>query len=307
MLRPCPKDTPYNRSPSMEPDFSLSSAKVAFIGLGLMGGSLALALRGHCARLQAYDRSEEIVRLARQRRIIDIASQELTEALEGADLIILAAPVGAILDSLKALGDQVPGGAMVMDLGSTKVEIVNAMNKLPRRFDPIGGHPMCGKETLGLENAEAGLFDGAPFALTPLERTSLLAKRVAEELVEACGARPVWLEAETHDRWTAATSHLPYLVAAALTLAVPDESQPMVGSGLRSTTRLAATRPDMMLDVLKTNRANLLAMMRSLKIQFDQMEAWLEDGAYEELYRALLRSAGKQRAITGHRGEGGER
>lgn len=291
----------------MEPDFSLSRAQVAFIGLGLMGGSLALALRGHCARLQAYDTSEDVVRLARQRGIVDAASQELSEALDGADLIILAAPVCAILDSLKMLGDQVQGEAMVMDLGSTKVEIVNAMHALPRRFDPIGGHPMCGKENLGLENADAGLFLDAPFALTPLERTSQLMKRVAEELVEACGARLVWLEAETHDRWTAATSHLPYLVAAALTLAVPTESQPMVGSGLRSATRLAATHPNMMLDVLKTNRANLLAMMHSLKTQFDQMETWLEDGDYEDLYQALLRSAGKQRAITRRQDEGGER
>jgi prephenate dehydrogenase len=291
----------------MESDFSLSSAKIAFIGLGLMGGSLALALRGRCARLQAYDPSEEVIRLARQRGIVDFASQDLSDALEGADLIILAAPVCAILDWLKVLGDQVPGEAMVMDLGSTKVEIVNAMHDLPQHFDPIGGHPMCGKETLGLENAEAGLFRGAPFALTPLERTSQPAKQAAEELVEACGARPVWLEAETHDRWTAATSHLPYLVAAALTLAVPAESQPMVGSGLRSTTRLAATHPDMMVDVLKTNRANLLVMMRSLKTQFDQMEAWLEEGSYEELYQALLRSAGKQRVITERGGEGEER
>ena len=265
-----------------------------------------MALRGHCARVQAYDPDEETVRLARQRQIVDNASQNLAEALEGVDFIILAAPVCAILEGLNALGDQVRGGAMVMDLGSTKVEIMNAMRELPPHFDPIGGHPMCGKETLGLENAEAGIFRGAPFALTPVERTSKVAKRVAEELVEASGAQPLWLDAETHDRWTAATSHLPYLVAAALTLAVPAESLPMAGSGLRSTTRLAATHPDMMLDVLKTNRENLLVMMKSLRTQFDQIEEWLANGAYEDLYRVLLLSAQKQRVIAGRRAGGGE-
>ncbi len=290
----------------MEPDFSLSEARISFIGLGLMGGSLALALRGHCARLQAYDPDEETVRLARQRQIVDNASQNLAEALEGANFIILAAPVCAILEGLNGLGDQVRGGAMVMDLGSTKVEIVNAMRELPPRFDPIGGHPMCGKETLGLENAEAGIFREAPFALTPLERTSKVAKRVAEKLIEASGARPVWLDAETHDRWTAATSHLPYLVAAALTLTIPAESLPMAGSGLRSTTRIAATHPDMMLDVLKTNRENLLVMMKSLRTQFDQIEDWLVNGSYEDLYQALLRSAMKQGELAGRRAGGGE-
>jgi prephenate dehydrogenase len=289
----------------MEPDFSLSQARLAFIGLGLMGGSLALALQGKCARLQGYDPDEDTVNLARQRQIVDFASQNAAEALDGADLIILAAPVCAILEGLKAIGEQVGGSAMVMDLGSTKVEIVEAMHNLPERFDPIGGHPMCGKETLGLENAEAGLFREAPFALTPLERTSEHAKRLAAELVEAVGARPVWLDAQTHDRWTAATSHLPYLVAAALTLAVPEETRPMVGSGFRSTTRVAATHPDMMLDVLETNRENLLRMMAAMKSQLDQLEKMLEEAAYEDLYQTLLQSSHKQRDMAGRKGEGG--
>jgi prephenate dehydrogenase len=289
----------------MEPDFSLSQAHLAFIGLGLMGGSLALALQGKCAGLQAYDPNKVTIHLAQQRHIVDVASQNMAEALAGADVIILAAPVCAILEGLEAIDDQFPGSAIVMDLGSTKQEIVHAMLGLPKRFDPIGGHPMCGKENLGLENAEAGLFQEAPFALTPLERTSDIAKQLAEELVWAVGARPVWLDAGTHDRWTAATSHLPYLAAAALTLAVPDEARPMVGTGFRSTTRVAATRPDMMLDVIKTNRENLLLLLKSLKTEIDQLEKWLEGEDYQDLYQALLRSSRKQREMAGRKGEGG--
>jgi prephenate dehydrogenase len=289
----------------MEPDFHLSQMNLTFIGLGLMGGSLALALRGKCARMQAFDPNEQTIHQARQRQIVDVPSLNLAEALEGADLIILAAPVCAILENLPVLGDLVGGSAIVMDLGSTKVEIVEAMRGLPERFDAIGGHPMCGKENLGLENADASLFLGAPFALTPLERTSENAKRLAEELVEATGARPVWLDAQTHDRWTAATSHLPYLVAAALTLAAPEESSPMVGSGFCSTTRVAATHPDMMMDVLETNRDNLLKMMSKMKAQFNQLEEWLEEGNYTDLYQALMQSSQKQRQMTRRKAEGG--
>jgi prephenate dehydrogenase len=289
----------------MEPDFHLSQMNLAFIGLGLMGGSLALALRGKCARMQAFDPNGETVKLAMQRQIVDEASQNLAKALERADLIILAAPVCAILENLQTLGNLVSGSAVVMDLGSTKVEIVKAMQGLPKRFDAIGGHPMCGKENLGLENADASLFPGAPFALTPLDRTSEDARRLAEELVEASGARPVWLDAHTHDRWTAATSHLPYLMAAALTLAAPDESRPMVGSGFRSTTRVAATDPGMMMDVLETNRDNLLKMMAKMKAQFNQLEEWLEEGNYADLYQALMQSSQKQRQMAGRKGGGG--
>jgi prephenate dehydrogenase len=289
----------------MEPDFSLSQARLAFIGLGLMGGSLAMALQGKCARLQAYDPDADTVNLARQRQIVDFASQDAAEVLEGADLIILAAPVCAILESLKTLAEQVGASAMVMDLGSTKLEIVEAMHNLPERFDPIGGHPMCGKESLGLENAEASIFHDAPFALTPLKHTSEHARRLAEELVVATGARPVWLDAHTHDRWTAATSHLPYLVAAALTLAVPEETRPMVGSGFRSTTRVAATHPDMMLDVLETNRENLLRMMATMKSELERLEKMLEEAAYGDLYQTLLQSSRKQKDMAGGKGEGG--
>jgi prephenate dehydrogenase len=289
----------------MEPDFHLSQMNLAFIGLGLMGGSLALALRGKCARMQAFDPNGETVKLAMQRQIVDEASQNLAKALENADLIILAAPVCAILENLQTLGNLVSGSAVVMDLGSTKVEIVKAMQGLPKRFDAIGGHPMCGKENLGLENADASLFPGAPFALTPLDRTSEDARRLAEALVEASGARPVWLDAHTHDRWTAATSHLPYLMAAALTLAAPDESRPMVGSGFRSTTRVAATDPGMMMDVLETNRDNLLKMMAKMKAQFNQLEEWLEEGNYADLYQALMQSSQKQRQMAGRKGGGG--
>jgi prephenate dehydrogenase len=255
--------------------------------------------------LQAFDTNTSTIHLAQQRQIVDFASQNMAEVLAGADVIILAAPVCAILEGLKAIEEQFPGSAMIMDLGSTKQEIVGAMLGLPDRFDAIGGHPMCGKETLGLENAEAGLFREAPFALIPLKRTSDKAKRLAEELVDAVGARPVWLDAATHDLWTAATSHLPYLAAAALTLAVPDEARPMVGSGFRSTTRVAATHPDMMLDVIKTNRQNLLRLLKSLKTQIDQLENWLEGEDYQDLYQALLQSSQKQREMAGRKGEGG--
>ena len=149
----------------------LSSSHIAIFGLGLMGGSLALALRDHCASVVGIDRDPAAVALARQKKAVDTASLEPTAFLSRCDLVILAVPVLAIIETLEKLPAWHKGNPVVMDLGSTKVQVVNAMEQLPARFDPIGGHPMCGKEKLSLENADPLLYYNAPFALTPLPRT----------------------------------------------------------------------------------------------------------------------------------------
>jgi prephenate dehydrogenase len=159
-----------------EPAFTrsdlLSSTRVAIMGLGLMGGSLALALRGRCAELLGIDPDPDALALALELGAADRVSANPAELLPEADVIILAAPVLAILSLLQALPDLHPGSPIVLDLGSTKREIVQAMEALPVRFDPLGAHPMCGKETNTLRSAEASLFAGRPFAFTPLARTS---------------------------------------------------------------------------------------------------------------------------------------
>ena len=275
----------------VQPPERLADSAVAILGLGLMGGSLAMALHGKCRLLLGCDPDTLTRSLARKMGLVDHLSADPMDLLSAADIVVMAAPVRAILGLLGTLEALHPSAAVVMDIGSTKRAIVAAMEALPERFDPIGGHPMCGKELSSLNQAEAGLFQGAPYALTPLERTTPRACGLAEQLVFEVGAIPVWLDAETHDRWTAATSHLPYLVSAALAAVTPVEAAPLVGPGWRSSTRLAAQPRRMMLDILSTNRENVLAGLRSLRTYLDCLEKLVVENNETLLTEELNRAA----------------
>lgn len=280
-----------------EPAF-LRDCRVAILGLGLMGGSLALALRGQVRGLLGCDPDPAAAELAQRRQAVDVFSANPAQILPESDLVILAAPVRAILGLLAELPRLHPGRAVVMDLGSTKTRVLAAMQALPARFDPLGGHPMCGKERGSLAAAEPGLFRERAFALTPLERTTARARRLAEELTRAIGARALWLDAATHDRWTAASSHLPYWVSSALAGSTPLEAAPLIGSGFASTSRVAASPAGMMLDVLLTNEANLLEAIGRLRGRLDRMETCLRQGDEAGLLRLLEESAGQRQRLV---------
>lgn len=273
----------------------LSDCSVAIVGLGLMGGSLALALRGFCRELLGIDPDPATAALAQQMRLVDRFSPTPEPLLPEADIVILAAPVGVILDQIARLPQLHPGQALVLDLGSTKSEIMRAMQALPARFDPLGGHPMTGKERSSLREAEAGLYHGAPFAFTPLERTSPRARALGEQIARCAGAQPLWLEAGQHDRLASAVSHVPFLAANALAAVTPDEASVLVGPGFRSTTRVAATPDSMIVDVLLTNRENVLSGLRDLRAQLGLLEAALQAGDEAGL-RTLIRAGAQQRS-----------
>ncbi len=273
----------------------LEESAVAVGGLGLMGGSIALALRGRCRRLLGWDPDPAVVDLALETRAVDEAERLPDTIVARADLIVLAAPVAAIIDLLARLPSMQRGSPMILDLGSTKSAIVEAMAALPSRFDPIGGHPMCGKETPGLVNSQADLFQGAPFALTALPRTTARARGLAEQLVTTIGACPLWIDAATHDRWVAATSHVPFLIAAALVLATPEESLPLAGPGLWSTSRLAASDPKMMLDILQTNRPAVLAALGAFRGELEVLESALARSADDQMGDRLTTAAARRR------------
>ncbi len=271
----------------MEEDGFLSASRVALWGLGLMGGSLAMALKGHCARIDGIDADPETVALAQEWGVVERGSTRPEDVLPNADLVILATPVRVILAQLADLPRLHPGQAVVMDLGSTKQAIMAAMAALPDRFDPLGGHPMSGKEKSSLRYAEASVYRGAPFALTALPRTSQRARQLGEELVRAVQARPLWIDPAQHDRWVAATSHLPYLLSSALARCTPPEAAPLVGSGFRSTARLAGSSTRMMADILATNRQNIRAALARFRSELDQYDALLEAGALDEMVERM--------------------
>jgi prephenate dehydrogenase len=285
----------------MEPPFTLINCRIAILGLGLMGGSLAMALKGKASALYGADPDPRVIELALHHNLLDLGFCSPSEAAAEADLIVLAAPVNSILSLIKILPDLHPGSPVVLDLGSTKQQITAAMAELPSRFEPIGGHPMCGKEKSGLENASANLYQNAPFALTILPRTTPRAQSLAEQLILAVGARPVLVEAQEHDQWAAATSHLPYLVACALTNATPPQVQPLVGPGFRSTSRVAAASSQVMLDILSTNTIAVLEALARYRQEIDLLEELLENNDWKTLASTLERAARRQVDLVGER------
>lgn len=277
---------------------------MVIVGLGLMGGSLGLALKQRqvCRQVVGLVRRSEVVAAAEAAGVVDWATTDPTLALAEADLIIFSTPVRTIVQQLKEWALLFKPGATITDMGSTKQTIVQAMTGLPAEVYPVGSHPMCGKEQAGLAAAEAALYEGAPWILTPLERTPPAATRMVHDLAVAIGAKPRLLTADRHDKLVAAISHLPYTLAAALTLTAQNVAadDPAVwevaASGFRDTSRLAASDVTMMLDILLTNRAALGQMVQAAQKQLNQLTAALAAGD-EAALKSLLEQAAQQRRL----------
>lgn len=267
---------------------SLRETRVCIVGLGLMGGSLALALRGQTAGLTGVDRDPLTLQMARLQDVVDLATDDLAAAVATADLLVLATPVRTILALLDRLSVLRPDGIPVIDLGSTKAAIVAAMDRLPIGFEAIGGHPMCGKETAGLSAADPGLYRGRRFILCRSARTTPAIEATARDLAAAVGARPLYLPPDRHDAIVAAVSHLPYLTSAALMrLAGSEGLWEVSASGFRDTSRLSGTDPRMMLDILLTNREAVLESLDRYQGDLLRLREWLETGDEEELFEWL--------------------
>lgn len=289
---------------SEEPDFA--GACVAVVGLGLMGGSLAgaLAARRACRRVVGISRRPASLDIALQRGWIHDGTTELDRGLAEADVVVLATPPRVVLRQLQDIGPCLRAGALVMDLASTKARIVQAMEHLPAHVQPLGGHPMCGKEQAGIEAAQPDLFAGRPFILSPLPRTSPGALERGKTLVRAVGAVPVVLDAADHDRMVAWVSHLPHTVALSLMGAVMAGAQSdpdlwsLAASGFRDTTRLAASDPDMMLDIFLTNRENILRAMNAFRQHFDQLYTLIEAGGEASLRQHIEAVSRRRRELN---------
>ena len=281
----------------------LVDCRVVIVGLGLMGGSLAGALLGRCRTVVGLARREEAIEQARRLGIIDEGTTDAEEALRDANLVVLATPVRTIVSQLHTLAQHLPTGCLVMDLGSTKAEILEAMADLPAGVEPLGAHPMCGKETSGAAEAEPGLYRGCTFILCPLSRTSNRALTLGKELVEAVGATPLVLDGERQDRLAATLSHLPYLLACALvqtadsTTSDDPAAWEIVAGGFRDTSRVAGSDVHMMLDILATNRTAVLRSATVFRDQFDRLVRLIETGAEDELVEILTRSREERRSM----------
>jgi prephenate dehydrogenase len=235
--------------------------RVAIVGLGLIGGSIGLALHKAKAAQQVtgYDLGKGVCDRARKVGAIDQYYSSLADVVRGAELIILATPVGAMRALLQNLAPAVSQGAVVTDVASTKAQVITwAEEFLPPSVSFVGGHPMTGKELSGVDAADADLFQNHIYCLTPTVRTRPAAVDKVSQLVKILGARVRFLEPAEHDGQVAGVSHLPFLASIALVNTVADgpawrDSSLLAANGFRDSTRLAAGNPEMYRDICLTN------------------------------------------------------
>ena len=281
---------------------SLDQAQVTIVGLGLMGGSLAAALSSEkiCRRVVGVARRPSTLTTARALRFVHEGTTDLQAGVSDADIVVLATPVQDILAKIETIGQWVKPGCLLIDVGSTKGAICRAMAQTPDHVQPLGGHPMCGKESSGLTMAEPGLYRDRVFVLTPLERTSADALNLGLDLVRGIGARPLILEPQRHDHLVAAISHLPYmlavtLVATAELLAQDDDLLwKLAAGGFRDTSRVAAGSIQMMMDILETNRDPILNTLQQAQAQLTLLTDLLQNHRMDDL-QTLLEAAHDRR------------
>lgn len=272
--------------------------RITIIGLGLIGGSLGLALKAAGlpdVEVVGHDRERGAESKARKMGAIDTAEHNLPRAVEGAGMVIIATPILAVREVLEQIAPHVREGAVVTDTGSTKERVLEwAAQLLPEHVSFVGGHPMAGKETPGIDNAEAELFHGRAYCLCPAVDAHEDAVRAMVGLVRLIGAEPMFLDPKEHDQYAAAVSHLPLVASTALfTLmrASPAwrDLAPMASSGFRDVTRLASGDPRMSHDIFLTNRE---AAVHWLDRMIEELRRYrdLLEGDAEELLETFARA-----------------
>jgi prephenate dehydrogenase len=271
--------------------------RVAIIGLGLIGGSIGLALRKTrgSREVVGYDQGRGVGQRAKNLGVIDRYGRTLKETVLDAELVILATPVGAMRQLLQELAPALAPHSVVTDVASTKVQVINwAEEFLPEYAAFIGGHPMAGKEMSGVEVADADLFKNHIYCLTPTLHTSSAAIETLTTLIEQVGARVRFLEPAEHDGQVASVSHLPFAAAVALMNTVAEsaswgDASLLAANGFRDVTRLAAGSPDMYRDICLTNST---AITRSLDQYIAQLIQLREQIANhdKQLYEAFIKA-----------------
>ena len=283
--------------------------RVAIVGLGLLGGSWGLALKkaGFPGRIVGYARRGETRDQALANGAVDEGFAEVTEAVHGADLVILATPVAVIFDHLERLQPHLSPRAIITDVGSTKRRICERAAELyAERPLFLGGHPMAGKERSGLENADARLFENARYVLTPIKPEHLDDNRVQSfrTLVEVIGARPLTTDPATHDLAVAYLSHLPQLLSSGLASLIEEKHTveglilEVAASGFRDVTRLADSPYSVWRDICLTNTENIQMALDALIQKLKSIKVHLGDRELEREFLAAHRLRDRLREIS---------
>lgn len=269
-----------------------------------MGGSFALALKraGLVKRVVGYSKSPSTTEKARRLGVIDIAAESALLAVSGSDIVLIAVPVAATEATFKAIKHLVEPGTLFMDVGSTKRDVVDAARRVLKEQvgNFVPAHPIAGKETAGIEHADAMLYAGRQVILTPLMQTRPDLLQRATDTWAAIGSQVLKMSPENHDAAFAAVSHLPHLLAFAYFSSVAKQPAgkdflSLAGPGFRDFTRIAASDPEMWRDVLMSNREEILKQSQRFRHTLDALEHVMKLGNHEAL-EDLIRSASESRA-----------
>lgn len=278
--------------------------QLGLIGCGLMGGSFALALKraGLVKRVVGYSKSPSTTERARQMGVIDVEAPSALLAVSGADLVLLAVPVSATESTFKAIRHLIGKNTLVMDVGSTKRDVVDTARRVLK--DQVGifvpAHPIAGKELSGVEHADVDLYVGRQVILTPIERTMTVQLEKAQKLWTALDCEVKLMSPEAHDAAFAAVSHLPHMISFALMNAIKGQDQAeeflaLAGPGFRDFSRIAASDPQMWRDVLMSNREEILAQSKHFQRALHALEVALSNGETDKL-ETLIDGASRARA-----------
>ena len=269
--------------------------RIGIIGLGLIGGSIGLALKQadwQGAEVIGYVRRQEIGSLALKLGAVDKVESNLRDVVRGADIVIIATPVLTVKDIFVQIAHDLPNGSIVTDTASTKMQVMRwAEELLPSRISFVGGHPMAGKEVQGIEAAEADLFNNCIYCLTPLPQAKPSAMQTVEDMVKTLGAVHLVIGAQEHDRLVAGISHLPLLLSVALVSATTkdDSWQQMsrlAASGYRDLTRLASGNPKVSADICLSNQAAIVSWIDTFIVELQRLRKMVTDET-DEIEKAL--------------------
>jgi prephenate dehydrogenase len=257
--------------------------KIAVLGLGLIGGSLGLALyqAGIAKQISGYDSNPDTTHHAWEIGAITEICNSAEKAVEQADMVVLATPILTMPELLERIAPKLKRGVLVTDTASTKVQILNwAKTLLPAHVMFVGGHPMAGRELSGIKAAEVGLFEGCAYCLIPVRNTSLEGVAQFSEIVMRLGAHPLVLDADRHDRLVAGISHLPFVLSSALVQCLSKEEDwreltSLAAGGFRDMSRLAAGSPTMYRDICVTNKVEILKCLDALASELGNIRSLL--------------------------------
>lgn len=286
--------------------------RVCILGIGLIGGSLGMALTRHGGELEVrgWDVSETTRQEAMARGAVQIAPGQLNEAVEGADLVIVATPIRSVLPVLRQALPALKPGMVVTDVASTKGELAEAIGRiLPPGVEYIGGHPMAGTEGSGIAAADPFLFENAVYILTPTRTTGQRAMAMLEGLLQLIGAHPLVLGVEEHDRMVAAVSHLPHLAAVSLANAAGNAETKLPGTlslaagGFRDSTRIAMSSPELWAEIVFSNKTQVLAMLDDYLEELKKLRGIIRDDCEEE-FRSYFRRGDEVRRQVPQKNKG---